>query len=685
MTTYDTPGACIERADLAQAGISRLRTDVAAFVGIAERGPSHRAVAVESWKQFGAIFGGLIPSGYLAYVTKAFFENGGRRCWIVRVESAAAATASITLPDSGGPAVWRIEASSSGAWGNALRIRVLENRRSSQRALRASADGAEVASVAGFARGDTVELIQLQSSGVQRERRVLSAVDEVRRCLIWNHADVLNHIDAVLRLPSDRPLTVIDPSAPLRIEAVSYELQVFLHGRPWRVYRDLATAPVHQRYGPRVVNGVAALFAVDSARSRQGSSPLDTAGIIAFGRRTRTAAYPEPVRIVECREAPDGSAGVLAPIEQRAPLKGGFDGLASLAATDFIGIGGSADDSDRTLLSGRYGIAALEEIDEISLVAVPDIHIQPRILGFVPPPACEPDPCLPGAPAAAEPAPASSEERFPRFSSAEVERVLGALVDHCERRRDRVALLDAPFSAATGRRPGVAAVRDFRRRFDSTYAALYFPWLSVRDELVQGRTTLEVPPCGHVAGQIAATDLRVGVHKAPANVPMLMAEGATFAIDEATHGLLNSEGINAIRALPGRGLRIAGARLVSSDPDLRFLNVRRLLLFIERSIEASIQWAVFEGNDWMTRAKLTLSIGSFLTELWSRGALMGSQAEEAFYVRCDETNNPPGARDRGEMRIEIGIAPSVPFEFVVLRIGRSGDAFEFSESAREAF
>jgi len=148
-----------------------------------------------------------------------------------------------------------------------------------------------------------------------------------------------------------------------------------------------------------------------------------------------------------------------------------------------------------------------------------------------------------------------------------------------------------------------------------------------------------------------------------------------------SHGLLNSDGINVIRAVAGRGLRVAGARLVSSGPGFRFLNVRRLMLMIERSLENSIQWAVFEGNDWLTRAKLTLVIDSFLRELWGRGALMGSRPEEAFFVRCDDANNPADARARGELLIQIGVAASVPFEFIVLRIGRSANGFQMSEEA----
>jgi Bacteriophage tail sheath protein len=679
MATYDTPGAYIERDDRAQGGISRLRTDVAAFVGIAERGPVRRAVAVESWKQFQAIFGGAFVHGYLAYVVRAFFENGGRRCWVVRVESDAANIATAEVKSATGIPLWQVQANSSGAWGNVVSLRLTETRRVSRRIIRATPDWADVDSVAGIVRAETVELIQDAGGTVQRELRVLSAVDGGLSRLIWNHPD------PAVRFASDGPLTVIDPASPARIETVTYQLQVLQAGKLWRVYEDIALVPAHPRYGPNIVSGVAPLFAPDKSRAPAFAVPGHgtTADLIAFGKRTRTGAVPEPVRIAELRDEPAFMAAQLAAVDHDMFLNGGHDGLASLIADDFIGNEDVVSDSNESVLDNRKGIAALGEIDEISLAAIPDIHIQPRIVIYNPPPPCAPNPCLLPPPVLPAPQPKPVfEDGPPVFSASDIERVSAALVLHCERHRDRVALIDPPFATATDDRLGIAAIRDFRKLFDSTYAAIYFPWLHMPDPLPGSREpTLAVPPCGHVAGQIAAADLRVGVHKAPANTPLLLAERTTFAIGSAEHGLLNTDGINAIRAVPGRGLRVAGARLVSSNSDFRFLNVRRLLLMIERSLETSIQWAVFEGNDWLTRTKLALGIDSFLRELWSRGALMGASAEEAFFVRCDESNNPADARARGELLIQIGIAASVPFEFIVLRIGRTANGFELSEAA----
>jgi hypothetical protein len=366
------------------------------------------------------------------------------------------------------------------------------------------------------------------------------------------------------------------------------------------------------------------------------------------------------------------------------PLAGGSDGLAALTVDDFIGHSVAPGAGPLELAAGRRGIAALDVVDEASLVAVPDIHIRPDPLPRLLPPRCVPDPCLPGPPALPAPLP-DSTDMPPLFDAQAIERVQAALVQHCERRRDRFALLDAPYHCVERLSFAVHELRDWRSRFDSTFAALYAPWLKVVDprrRLAPSRgTTRAIPPCGHVAGRIAATDLRQGVHVAPANVPLDWVQDTLLPIDEERHGMLNTLGVNAIRPVEGRGVRVLGARTVSSDPDWRFVSVRRLVSMIVRAIDSAIGWAVFEPNDWRTRAKLALVIGSFLRSLWQRGAFAGASPEEAFYLRCDEGNNPPDARERGELHIDIGVAPVTPFEFIVLRIGRDANAFSIGEVA----
>jgi hypothetical protein len=364
-------------------------------------------------------------------------------------------------------------------------------------------------------------------------------------------------------------------------------------------------------------------------------------------------------------------------------LKGGADGLALLQAYDFIGKEISPLDSDELTKLKRRGLRGLESVAEVAVVAVPDIHIKPvSVPAKMPSEPHVPDPCLPQEiiPLATPRSPAQMELP-PVFSEDDIFHVQAALVQHCEKRRDRIALMEAPLSASKDDELGVGSVRAWRSRFDSKYVAFYYPWLRVVDPLqVSLSIVRDVPPTGHVAGQYARTDYEIGVHKAPANESLVWAQDVTVTVNDAVHGMLNALGINVIRPLPSRGIRIFGARIAHSDPRWRYVNVRRLLIMIEKAIYLSTQWAAFEPNDVYTRAKLRLSLTSFLIALWQQGALMGNTVEEAFYVKCDEENNPPNERDKGRLLADIGIAATKPFEFIILRVGRTGNEFEIYES-----
>jgi len=223
----------------------------------------------------------------------------------------------------------------------------------------------------------------------------------------------------------------------------------------------------------------------------------------------------------------------------------------------------------------------------------------------------------------------------------------------------------------------------WRARFDSTYAALYYPWVQVLEPR-GARSVRMVPPSGHVIGQYAEADLRIGVHKAAANRELIWAQALSVAVSDGQHEVLNPLGINAIRSELGRGIRVQGARSLSSDPDWRHINVRRLLLMIRKAIDLATQWAVFEPNSDETRNKLSMSLRSFLTAIWQQGALMGASPEQAFFVKCDLENNPPEQRNNGLLMAHVGVAPSKPFEFIVLRVGRQGNELEITESVQLA-
>jgi phage tail sheath protein FI len=200
----------------------------------------------------------------------------------------------------------------------------------------------------------------------------------------------------------------------------------------------------------------------------------------------------------------------------------------------------------------------------------------------------------------------------------------------------------------------------------SPFATLYWPWLDVKDPSTG--QTVHVPPSGHVAGAWAATDASRGVHKSPANVALAGVVGLGFAVTDAGQDALNRTGVNCIRAFPGRGTLIWGARTLETDGDWRYINVRRLFNYLMASILDNTQWAVFEPNDELLWGQLTVSVTNFLTRTWRTGALFGATPDAAFFVKCDAETNPPDLIEAGQVNMKVGVAPARPAEFVVFEI-----------------
>jgi len=286
----------------------------------------------------------------------------------------------------------------------------------------------------------------------------------------------------------------------------------------------------------------------------------------------------------------------------------------------------------------RTGVGGLEAIEEITMVCVPDLM---------------------------------TLYQAGRLDMEGLKAVQLAMMAHCENMKDRFAILDCP--------PGLSPqqILDWRKNvagYDSKYAAVYYPWIRVANPLGNG-AGVNIPPCGYIAGVYARSDTERGVHKAPANEIVRGVLGLETQVTKGEQDQLNPVGINCIRAFPGRGIRIWGARTISSDPAWRYINVRRLFNFVEESIEEGTQWVVFEPNDLELWSRIRRDITAFLTRVWRDGALFGATPQEAFYVKCDEELNPPEVRDVGQVIVEIGLAPVKPAEFVIFRISQfSGGA-----------
>jgi hypothetical protein len=339
------------------------------------------------------------------------------------------------------------------------------------------------------------------------------------------------------------------------------------------IYDGLSTVEAHSNYYEKVING---------------TSKLVTVRRLGDGRpATGTPGAPVVVR-----------------------LDGGTGGAAQVS--DYEG---------RTTAGERTGLAAFEEVDDISIVCAPD--------------------------------------------EVTVANLTNKVVEHCEKMGDRFGVTQAPERAD---RPS-----KLRPPVPSKNAAFYYPWIRVTDPATNAEKL--VPPGGHVAGIYARADTERGVHKAPANEVVRGAIGLQKAVSKGDQDVLNPKGVNCIRSFPGRGIRVWGARTTSSDAAHRYVNVRRLMLYIEESLDEGTQHVVFEPNDEALWARVRQSISGFLTTTWRDGALQGTTPEEAFFVKCDRTTMTQDDIDNGRLKILVGVAPVKPAEFVIIRIAQwTGDA-----------
>lgn len=316
------------------------------------------------------------------------------------------------------------------------------------------------------------------------------------------------------------------------------------------------------------------------------------------------------------------------PVAQRAPKIGEYVlnptrstlQLQAVQAHDFIG-----------KVEERTGINGMEVAEDVTMLCCPDLM-------------------------------ASHEAGY--LDDRKVQAVQEAMIAHCARMGDRLAILDSPYNKTRAQE-----VLQWKQRsgLNSPYAALYYPWISV---VGSDGDWLDVPPSGHVAGIYARSDQERGVHKAPANESVRGAVRVLAQVTQGEQGELNPKGINCIRSFPGRGILVWGARTLSDDAAWRYINVRRLFNYVEKSIERGTQWVVFEPNDHDLWARVRRDVTAFLTGVWRSGALFGLTADQAFFVKCDEETNTPESINQGKLVIEIGLAPVKPAEFVVFRLSQ---------------
>lgn len=716
MPEYLAPGVFVEEVSFRAKSIEGVGTTTTGFVGPCRYGPIDlEPDLLTSLVEFERVYGGKAQlnfsddgatDNYLWNAVRAFFEEGGKRCYVARAfnrggdpaqEAAVLTAATARLTTAWPPANVRIRArfpGEAGAGRVRLQMRLSQNRfgvSNGAARLVASSDS-DVVVVTGLANAADDGLYQLShnrlagtwafGNGLAGAQNVTFELQE----LAGRPAVQVRTLTAALLFdPADAGLP------DFAVSGLALDRRHRSGGEPDSLFDYLAAEPASQsraRTLPVVVEqldvptatagNAAAIAALADADAQllplaqavtaaeaalAAADPADAAAVAAAQTALDDANAAAAPAIAAQAAAAAVAAAAAAALAAAAvgPLNGiafarswlaaapapdrftrnrlfGLNEDASprdpdlpvLDATYQLDGGSDGDRPDAAAYAGgedattnrRWGLRALEAIEDIAIVAAP-----------------------------------GSTAR-----TADAQAITAALIAHAERMKYCIAVLDSV------RGHSIADVRAWRAQYDSSHAALYYPWVRIMDPLTGVENIY--PPSGFVAGIYARNDVDRAVWKAPANEVVRLAIGFEKAISKAQQEVLNPEGINAFRFFEGRGYRLWGARTASSDPEWKYVNLRRYFAYLERSIDKGTQWAVFEPNGERLWANVRATISDFLLNEWQNGALLGDRPEKAFFVKCDRSTMSQNDLDNGRLVCLIGLAPLRPAEFVIFRIGQ---------------
>jgi len=574
MPEYLAPGVYVEEVERGSKSIEGVSTSTAGFLGETERGPT-KPKLLTSFSDYRRAFGGYHDSSYLAHAVNGFFTNGGSRCYVGRV-TAAQDTARATLTDADDNDVLTLEAVGPGEWGTTV---------------------AAIVEPATLYKEGENDLFKLTLRYWPSDRDTVedpAAPDPDTQPAVEEVYDNLSPVEGASNYYgtelNSSVLVTVAPSGEGRPEPET----TWLNGTS----TDGGTASESASAGADT--GADA----DDESTDEGDSEIPPPDELSEMTKDELQDIAEDVDVAKSQT----KAELIEELGERRDEDLRTDGgTAALSLADYRGTDTAGE---------RTGLAAFKELDDISIVCIPDEN--------------------------------------------DVDGLTDDVVAHCENMGDRFAILQSPQD------PG--DVSEMVPPVDSKYAAYYYPWVEVVHPETSAREL--VPPGGHIAGIYARSDGEQGVHKAPANEVVRGAQRQQFNLTKGEQDVLNPKGVNCIRSFQGRGIRLWGARTTSSDPSWKYINVRRLFLYVEQSIDHGTQWVVFEPNDQDLWARVRQTVENFLTTVYRDGALMGSSPDEAFYVNCDRSTMTQDDIDNGRLVVEIGIAPVKPAEFVIFRIGQ---------------
>jgi hypothetical protein len=624
------------------------RMDIAGFAGFAERGPLAPAVTDElfdpmtvavhltGWKDYRAVFGGFTESGYLPYAVYAFFENGGRDCYVSRVAATTAAdpkdqpqTAFMPVPGTLAGPVALTASAAQGAW----QVAVAGGSVSGGDLLVFNTQGlTELIPVSWTLPDGTVQLARplgtSYAAGTAAQRYQPAFLINAASAGTWGNRIRLQF--APLQTGSAISSFALRVKVAPGVDLTAPEEEEY--------YAQLSLDPSSQFYAPVVINAGSQLIQI----AMQTNAP--TATIVS---------------------------GLLSP--GTLWLSGGQDGLAAVTKRDFTG--GDGD---------FRGLAVLQLVDAIGILCAPDAVWQGKVLAEPPPPPPPPpDPCAPvtaAGPPSVPPATSQAVEVAPAMDTGYIYQMM---LGQCALKVYRTCIFDVPDGISPQQAASWAAGQQLVIQ-PSKFAALYYPWIAVPDPLSPYETTRAVPAAGHVAGCYAYNDWTSGVQKPPANVELSFASDLSVVVDDLGQGPLNQAGVNVIRSIPGRGIRVWGARsLASATPSgaqWAFIHIRRLMSAIEASVDRSVRWVVFRPNDSTLRQTLVHSLNVLLQSIWQAGGLKGATPAQSYFVKCDQTNNPPAVVDAGQLVCRVGVAVAAAMEFIVFELRQNVEGSDLAEA-----
>jgi phage tail sheath protein FI len=617
MPEYLTPGVYVEEVSYRAKSIEGVSTTTTGFVGPTRLGPTDEDLEViTSLGAFESAYGDGRPlefageteptPNFVWQAARAFFDQGGRRLYVKRIEDGAARA---------GDTRGTLTVSSRHLGAGGARRALIELRAGPN--LLVMADG-NVAAPGAHA-GDVVWVSTVAAASPPGGGSPPTITGELPTGsppgsppnITGAVAEVVVAADGIVTLQGTTgslPLAALfhhpDPAISDQLRLVTATVTIF-GPEP----DDLPAVYPGLRLDEDPTDGLLYIFGSQGA----GEVTIDAGAV-------KGDALAAAIAAAGTVGTPPGNAAAPATtlVSLEFQLDGGSDGNRPDSAAYHGDIVGNV----------KHGLVALQDVPEISIVAAPGATYEP-----------------PG------------QDRADTIAG-----VQQALIGHAEHMRYRIAVLDSINDQTIGE------VSRFRGAMDSTHAALYYPWVSVMDPI--GRQRIDLPPSGFVAGIYARNDIQRAVYKAPANEVVTGAIGLERLINFDEQSVLNPIGVNCLRALEGRGLRVWGARTISSDPEWKYVNLRRYFAYLERSIDIGTQWAVFEPNGERLWANVRRTVSDFLFNEFQNGALLGDKPEVAFFVKCDRSTMTQNDLDNGRLVCMVGVAALRPAEFVIFRIGQ---------------